>query len=69
MNKKETNQPKPAEEKVEKKQIETEVSLEVEINRLKEEKLRLLADSENQRKNYQQTIEYIRNYSNKKIIL
>lgn len=40
-----------------------------EINHLREEKLHLLADRENQRKNYQQNNEYIKNYSNKRIIL
>lgn len=49
--------------------ISPEKELEAEINRLREEKLRLLADSDNQRKSYQQTTEYIKNYSNKRIIL
>jgi len=71
--KQETDKKDPTQEALEKKKLENEnpgklKKLEEEIANLKDDKLRLAAEIENERKNFRRQMEQVYKYSNKKLV-
>ena len=71
--KQKTDKKNPTQETLEKKKLENEnpeklKKMEEEIASLKDDKLRLAAEIENERKNFRRQMEQVYKYSNKKLV-